>query len=145
MATLPVVETTKGCYEVPDDSNTPDQKAGWRFDRSISLPALVSIAVVVFSVVAFGVRETNSVDRRLADVARETELLKINIQKIEANQVSVTASQNAQIQSLRAEQATQMTTLRTEIRQDLKDVNDKLDRLLFNGSSARQGTREWTR
>ena len=81
-----------------------NQKANWHLDKTISVGHLVSTVVIAVSVFSWAV----TLDKR-----------------VEQNSLSIT--------HLKEQQATdrkQVQEMRTEIKQDLRDINAKLDRLI---------------
>ncbi|SOE49135.1 hypothetical protein [Orrella dioscoreae] len=98
------------------------RSSGWRFDRTLNIPTIATVLAMFISVVGFAINANSKADEALRQV-----------QEVKAAQVA---------QSTAA--STQTSALRTEIRADLRDVNQKLDQLMFRlGGQANM--KEWTR
>lgn len=104
----------------------------WTFDRTVNLPTLLTILAMVVSIGAVGFRFVNEQDLRLAEVDRRMDGIERKaihaVEKVDA----VSAVQAAQDKA----QAAQMQSLRNEFRNDLRDINGKLDQLLLNQAGA---------
>lgn len=84
------------------------QKSGWQFDKTISITHMITTASAIAALVGFGMNLNN----RLSLI--EQAMSNINIQ-----------------QKLTDErQDTTVTELRRQTREDMRNINDKLDRIL---------------
>ena len=111
----------------------PQKPHRWTFDRTVNLPTLLTILAMVVSSGAVGFRFVNEQDLRLAEVDRRMDGIERKaihaVEKVDA----VSAVQAAQDKT----QAAQMQSLRNEFRNDLRDINGKLDQLLLNQAGAK--------
>lgn len=119
----------------PDNADARERRPpSWQFDRTVNIPTLMGVMSLVAGIAVFGVRASNDFDRRLDAVTRDTVQLRSDVRRVEDTQAAQGAAQGLQVQSLRI-----------ELRSDLKDVNEKLDKLLFDRGSAKPPTGGWTR
>ena len=99
-----------------------EHRTHWRFDRTINLPTLVSVAMALGGAAWWG----STVEQKAAqalEVAQETK------------------------STLRAQTLTnaeQMSAMRTELRAELKDVGQKVDQIIWRLSSPPRNLQEWT-
>lgn len=81
-----------------------NQKASWHLDKTISVGHLVSTVIIAVSVFSWAV----TLDKR-----------------VEQNSLSITHLKEQQVTDRK-----QVQEMRAEIKQDLRDINAKLDRLI---------------
>lgn len=81
-----------------------NQKASWHLDKTISVGHLVSTVIIAVSVFSWAV----TLDKR-----------------VEQNSLSISHLKEQQVTDRK-----QVQEMRTEIKQDLRDINAKLDRLI---------------
>lgn len=81
-----------------------NQKASWHLDKTISVGHLVSTVIIAVSVFSWAV----TLDKR-----------------VEQNSLSITHLKEQQVTDRK-----QVQEMRSEIKQDLRDINAKLDRLI---------------
>jgi len=99
----------------------------WVFDKTLNVPTLLTVVTMVAATTAFGVQAFSDQDRRITEAERKAEAAKEDIRRVESIQ-SAQARSNAE----------QLQNLRVEIRNDIRDVSNKLDTLLMSGVSFRR-------
>lgn len=99
------------------------EQNGWKFDRTINLPTLVTIVTVVVS----GTLAYASVK---ADAARANDRL----DRVERHQRE--SDQNT---------AQQFSTFRAETRADNQTIMNKMDQVIFRLGDAPRNLKEWTK
>lgn len=109
----------------PVSDHTPAQghrSSGWRFDRTLNIPTIATVLTMFVSVVGFAINANSKADEALRQVQE--------VKAAQMAQASANSSQN--------------NALRTEIRADIRDVNQKLDQLLYR-LAGQTNMKEWTR
>ena len=111
----------------PESAQQPT-KSKWIFDKSLNLPTLFMIVGMIATTVAFGFsvvteRDTrmSNQDRRIDAVERKADAAAASISRIESSVATQQRTQEGQLQ-----------TMRSEFREDLRNINGKLDALLIN-------------
>lgn len=99
------------------------QQSGWKLDKTINLPLLVSLLTVVVVVTA----RLSSVEAK-ADKAVETAA------RVENQQAAQSVATTQQIAAMRA-----------ELRVDVKEVSGKVDQLVLRLGDRPSNLREWTK
>lgn len=137
-------ETPSQQYDSDDDDARhterpligPDRRAPrMRVDLTINIPTMISIAVLIVTTSATGVGLYYNLDKRqmATDFAVASQTQRID--KIEAS-----------VSALKAEQAGQNAQLRGEMKSDITEIKDLLNRLIFAPSSQQQRQlREWSK
>lgn len=123
--------------DTPTPIGRPSPQESWRIDKTFNLSTVIAVVVAVVGVTSFGVRANNDLENRINKVTYDAETIRLDVRRIET---MVNAQATTQSGSL--------STLRVEIREDLKEVNGKLDRLLVpvGGGTARTNPNQgWTR
>jgi hypothetical protein len=106
-----------------------------RVDLTINIPTMISIAMLIVTTSATGIGLYYNLDKRqmATDFAVATQQ-----QRIEKIEASVTA--------LKTEQAGQNAALRGEMKSDITEIKDLLNRLIFAPPSQQQRQlREWSK
>lgn len=91
-----------------------------RLDLTINLPTLISIAVLIVTTSATGVGLYYSLDKR--QMATDFAVTALS-QRLDKNELAVSA--------LKTEHAVQTQALRGEMRGDISEIKDLLNRLIF--------------
>lgn len=88
-----------------------------RVDLSINIPTIISILTCVVGISAFGLGIYRDLDNRQLRTDIAVVDIRTRVDKIEANQ------------------STQIQNLRTEMRGDITEIKEMLNRLIFSGAS----------
>lgn len=100
-----------------------EQSSGWKIDKTINLPLLLSLlTAVVYVTIRFTTVEN--------DTARAME--------------KATRVDDAQVSAARAT-TDQITALRVEFRGDVREVNNKLDQVILRLGETPRNLKEWTK
>lgn len=110
-----------------------------RVDLTINLPTIITILVLIVTTGAFGVGLYSSLDKR--QMSTEFEIIKLS-QRIEENRINVGILKN--------EQTVQTSNLRSEMKNDIGEIKDLLNRIIFSGPTVRSRpqkelNKEWSR
>lgn len=102
--------------------NEQQEKRRW-FDGTINVPTIITVVVLVVSGVTFGVSLYNGMDHRVVALENESRGNADRFQRIEQ------AQRDSQ----------------SDIRSALRDLSDKMDRLLFDRAGVRPETQRWSK
>lgn len=100
-----------------------EQSSGWKIDKTINLPFLLSLLTAVVYVAI----KINSVENLAANGMEKA-----------------TRVDDAQVSAARAT-TDQITALRVEFRGDVREVNNKLDQVILRLGDAPRNLKEWTK
>lgn len=96
-----------------------------RLDFTLNIPTMVSLLTAVIAVVSFGVTSYNNLDRRL--MAGEFKIDKLD-QRADKT--------DATLANVREEQSKREATLRAEMKGDLAEIKDLVNRMYYGPSQA---------
>lgn len=117
-----------------DNTNEVTSKR-WTFEKSLNIPTMLMIIGMTTSSVLYVAKGWADQDRRIESSERKAEAAMLEMKRLEA-------AQAAQAR----DQAAQMSTIRSEVRTDLRDINSKLDTLLLNSAGARSSDlKQWSK
>lgn len=102
----------------------------WRLEKTVSIPTIFVVLSAFLGVITYA-----------QDVKSEATKAMEKAERVEATQATQAAATAAQVSAIRSEVA----STRMELRGDIKEVNDKLDRLIFQLGVSNQKTERWTR
>lgn len=105
-----------------------------RIDLTINVPTIISIAVLIVTTAATGVGLYYSLDKRQMATDFAVSVLAVRVDKTEAAVIA-----------LKTEQAVQNQALRGEMKSDITEIKDLLNRLIFAPQGSRQHLKEWSR
>lgn len=110
-----------------------------RVDLTINIPTILSILGLVSAVFVTGIGIYSDLDKR----QMRTDIAVAEIRtRLDKTEVAIT--------SVRTDQATQTATLRGEMKGDIIEIKDMLNRLIFSGRDApdrrsRQLNKDWSK
>lgn len=102
------------------DQQASSHKITW--DLTINVPTLLALVVTTVTGISWLLGKYQSVEATVASNRAYSEIIRRDVDRIDA-----------EIKAIRSEQSGKIDALRAEVRQDLKDVNAKLDQLLVRG------------
>lgn len=106
-----------------------------RVDLTINVPTMISILVLIVTTSATGVGLYYNLDKRQMATDYAVANLTSRVEKAESN-----------IAAIRGDQAATNNTLRAEMKQDLAEIKEQLNRLIFTPPNQQQRQlREWNR
>lgn len=105
-----------------------------RVDLSINIPTILSILGLVSAVFATGIGIYSDLDKRQMRTDIAVAEIRVRLDKTELA-----------ISNVKSEQIAQTATLRGEIRSDIGDIKEMLNRVIFGGNAVdrRQLDKEW--
>ena len=113
----------------------------WTFDKSLNIPTMLMIAGMSASAVMFFAQGWADQDRKIEAVDRRTDAVERKADSAMDGLKRLELTQSVQAQS----QAELVSSLRAEVRTDLKDINSKLDALLLNSAGLRPEMKGWSK
>ena len=99
------------------DQQTPSHKVTW--DLTINVPTLLALVVTTVTGISWVLGKYQSVESTVASNRAYSEIIRRDVDRIDS-----------ETKAIRSEQSSKIDALRAEVRQDLRDVNAKLDQLL---------------
>lgn len=103
-----------------------------RVDLTINIPTILSVLASIITVAGVGIGLYNGLDKR--QLTTEIEVAKIS-QRIDRTETSIA--------NLKTDQLQQQTALRAEMKGDILEIKDMLNRIIFSSPvAARQPTRQ---
>jgi hypothetical protein len=107
-----------------------------RVDLTINIPTMISILVLIVTTAGTGVGLYINLDKRQMATDYAVSNLTMRVEKVEST-----------LTVIKAEQATTNSSLRTEMKQDLAEIKDQLNRLIFAPvpPNRQRQLREWSR
>ena len=107
----------------------------WTFEKSLNIPTMLMILGMTTSAVLYVAKGWSEQDRRIDSSERKAETAMLEMKRLEAVQATQAR-----------DQAAQMSSIRSEVRTDLRDINSKLDTLLLNSAGARNhDLKQWSK
>jgi len=106
-----------------------------RLDLTINIPTMLSLLALIVSVSATGVGLYHSIEKRQMATDYAVANLSARVEKAEAA-----------LSAIKLEQVAANNNLRTEVKQDLSEIKEQLNRLIFTPHEQRkQQLNEWSR
>ena len=103
-------------------SQEDSRGSGVKLDLTINIPTMLSIFAMVAGAVTYVNGQITAINNQQLVTAGDVKVLQTQVN-----------SQGSQMASLRLDTAGQLTQFRSEVRQDLKDLKDGMDRLNNRG------------
>jgi len=103
-------------------SQEDSRGSGMKLDLTINIPTMLSIFAMVAGAVTYVNGQITAINNQQLVTAGDVKVLQTQVN-----------SQGAQMATLRLDTAGQLTQFRSEVRQDLKDLKDGMDRLNNRG------------
>lgn len=103
-------------------SQEDSRGTGMKLDLTINIPTMLSIFAMVAGAVTYVNGQITAINNQQLVTAGDVKVLQTQVN-----------SQGAQMATLRLDTAGQLTQFRSEVRQDLKDLKDGMDRLNNRG------------
>ncbi|XCX10864.1 Rz-like spanin [Salmonella phage BAU.Micro_SLP-22] len=103
-------------------SQEDSRGSGMKLDLTINIPTMLSIFAMVAGAVTYVNGQITAINNQQLVTAGDVKVLQTQVN-----------SQGSQMATLRLDTAGQLTQFRSEVRQDLKDLKDGMDRLNNRG------------
>jgi len=103
-------------------SQEDSRGSGVKLDLTINIPTMLSIFAMVAGAVTYVNGQITAINNQQLVTAGDVKVLQTQVN-----------SQGSQMATLRLDTAGQLTQFRSEVRQDLKDLKDGMDRLNNRG------------
>ncbi|PZQ95051.1 MAG: hypothetical protein DI533_20540 [Cereibacter sphaeroides] len=103
-------------------SQEDSRGTGMKLDLTINIPTMLSIFAMVAGAVTYVNGQITAINNQQLVTAGDVKVLQTQVN-----------SQGSQMATLRLDTAGQLTQFRSEVRQDLKDLKDGMDRLNNRG------------
>ena len=103
-------------------SQEDSRGSGMKLDLTINIPTMLSIFAMVAGAVTYVNGQITAINNQQLVTAGDVKVLQTQVN-----------SQGSQMATIRLDTAGQLTQFRSEVRQDLKDLKDGMDRLNNRG------------
>lgn len=106
-----------------------------RVDLTINVPTIISVVASIATVCAFGISIYSDLDKRQmrTDIA---------VVEIRSRQDKIESA----INTIKTDQAVQTQALRNDVKADIGEIKDLLNRLIFGGTpQSRRDLKEWSK